>query len=93
MSTATHTPLSLAQSTGTRERQRRTEYSSSQEEHREGPPDLERAGHVRLRPPEPEEADNDGEVDDLLRVALDVEDEGIRNRRRGCDEDDYLRIQ
>ena len=48
---------------------------------------------MRLRPPEPEEADNDGEVDDLLRVALDVEDERVRDRRRGRDDHDDGRDQ
>ena len=42
--------------------------------------------------PKPEEADYNEEVDDLRWVAFHVKDEGIRNRWRGSDEDDYLCI-
>ena len=51
---------------------------------------FERPGGVRLVVPEPEEADDDEEVDDLLWVALDVEDERVRNVRRRRDDDNHL---
>ena len=54
---------------------------------------FEGTGSVGLVVPKPEETDDNEEVDDLRRISLHVEDEGIRNRWRGCDEDDYLRIQ
>ena len=42
--------------------------------------------------PEPEKADDDEEVDDLLWVALDVEDKRVRNVGRRRDDDNHLQM-
>ena len=39
---------------------------------------------------QPEEADDNEEVDDLLRVAFDIENERVRDVRRRCDDYDNL---
>lgn len=69
----------------------RTEECGGEEDDDERPPDFERPVHIRLRVPEPEEAYHDEEVEDLLRVALDVEDERVRDGRWGRDDHDHLR--
>lgn len=69
----------------------RTEECGGEEDDDERPPDFERPVHVRLCVPEPEEADDDEEVEDLLRVALDVEDERVRDGRWGRDDHNHLR--
>ncbi len=51
---------------------------------------FERARSVGPAVPEPEEADDDEKVDDLLRVAFDVDNKGISNRRGWPDNDDNL---
>ena len=67
-----------------------TEYRRGEEEHDQRPPDLEGARRVRLVVAQPEEADDDEEVDDLLRVAFDIENERVRDVRRRCDDYDNL---
>ena len=67
-----------------------TEYRRGEEEHDQRPPDLEGARRVRLVVAQPEEADDDEEVDDLLRVAFDIENERIRDFRRRDQNDDQL---
>ena len=45
---------------------------------------------MRLVVAQPEEADDDEEVDYLLRVAFDVEDEGVGDVGRWAEDYDYL---
>ena len=67
-----------------------TEYRRGEEEQDQRPPDLEGARRGRLVVAQPEEADDNEEVDDLLRVAFDIENEGVRNVWRRCDDHDDL---
>lgn len=66
---------------------RRTEDGGGHEEERERPPHFEWACCVWLLESQPEQADNDEEIDDLPRVPFNIQDEWVRDRRRGTDDD------
>lgn len=58
-------------------RRHNLERLASHEKHSNRPPHPERAGHIRLSPPQVEHSGHDEEVDDTAGIPLEIEDEVV----------------